>query len=49
MKQIKDTPFWAQVVCIPFIWILAILKLLVFIPTWIVAKCNMFFDNVYSE
>jgi hypothetical protein len=39
-------PFLVQVICLPITWTIAILKVLVAIPVWIVAKCNGIMENI---
>ena len=45
-RGINEFPFLLQVVCLPIVWVIAILKILVVIPSWIVAKCNNIMNNI---
>jgi hypothetical protein len=45
-KGLNRTPFLIQVICIPISWIIAMLKILVAIPAWIIAKCNDIMENI---
>lgn len=45
-KGLNKYPFYTQVICIPVVWIIAILKLLIAIPAWVTAKCNDIMNNI---
>ena len=43
MKNIKnpsDVPFWLCIIITPFLWIMAVIKLLYVIPIMIIGKLN---------
>jgi|AntRauMFilla1563_2_1112583.scaffolds.fasta_scaffold00263_1 hypothetical protein len=39
-ENIKDYPFILLILLLPFFWLIAILKILIMIPFYVVAKCN---------
>ena len=45
-KGLNKYPFIVQVICLPITWIIAILKILIAIPTWVTAKCNGIMGNI---
>jgi hypothetical protein len=47
MKEgLNKYPFIVQVICLPITWTIAILKILVAIPAWIIAKCNGIMEDI---
>ena len=45
-KGLNSYPFIVQVITLPFTWVIAILKVLVMIPVWVISKCNGIMENV---
>lgn len=48
-KGLNKHPFWAELVVLPLTYTVAILKLLVMIPTWIIAKCNDILNSIENQ
>ena len=44
--KITDYPFYWQLILMPYFYILAILKLLAFIPIFIISKINTYLDKI---
>ena len=40
MKRLSDYPIYIQVMAMPFMWIVAVFKILYTIPIVIIGKCN---------
>jgi hypothetical protein len=38
--------FLVQVICLPILWVIMLLKILIAIPAWITAKCNEIMENI---
>jgi len=45
-KKIIDYGFWVEIATMPIMYIIAILKILIFIPIWIIAKINGFMSTL---
>jgi hypothetical protein len=45
-NELNKYQFLVQVICLPIIWTVAILKILVAIPAWVTAKCNGIMESI---
>jgi len=45
-KSLNNYPFIVHVLAIPFMYILAILKIVIVIPMFVVAKCNDIMNDI---
>lgn len=45
-KGLNNYSFIVQVICLPIVWIICILKILIAVPVWITMKCNEIMENV---
>lgn len=48
-KGFIESSFLVQIILIPIVWIIAILKILIAIPVLIIGKCNEIMENHYSD
>jgi hypothetical protein len=45
-KGLNKYPFIVQVIAMPITWVIAILKVLIVIPIFVIAKCNAIMNSL---
>jgi hypothetical protein len=48
MKKLNDYPLWVQVICIPLIYVVMVLKVVILIPLLVISYCNNIINRGFN-